>query len=84
MKDNEKRYALEQEITKQIDQMDEKFDRSGWFYLLALVALVFISLSAFMYFSNSEPNNAATLEEITQKISQLEDRIDQLEKQIAE
>lgn len=84
MKDNQKRYALEQEITKQLDQMDEKFDRSGWFYLLTFIAIIFISLAIIMYFSNSEPNNAATLEEMTQKISQLEERINQLEAKFPE
>ena len=84
MNDKNRKIAFEQEITKQIDQMDEKFDRSGWFYIIILISIVFISLALFMYMSNSVPDDqSGTLEEMNQQIQSLEERIQNLESQIS-
>ena len=76
---------LEKDITKQIDQFDERAERSGWLYLVLVIGFLFVVLAAFMYASNSNPNkNSATIEEMGQKIKVLEQRVETLESQVYE
>ncbi|SEQ17049.1 hypothetical protein SAMN04488558_10614 [Ignavigranum ruoffiae] len=83
MNDKEKKIALEQEISKQLGQMDERFDRSGWFYIVVLIILLFVALATFMYFSNTVPETpSGSIEEMDQRIESLEERVKELEEQI--
>lgn len=84
MKQQTKR-ILDKDITKQIDQFDERAEQNGWLYLVLVVGFLFVVLAAFMYFSNVDPNkNTATLEEMGQKIESLENRVEQLESQVSQ
>lgn len=84
MKQQTKR-ILEKDLTKQIDQFDERAERSGWLYIVLLIGFLFVVLAAFMYASNSNPNKySATIEEMNKEINQLEARVQDLENQVIE
>lgn len=56
--------------------IDKKLDRSGWFYLMAVLLLLFIIISTVFPFLRRASYRNASFE---QRISQLEQRVEQLE-----
>ncbi len=85
MLDTDKRNQLEKEIYKQIDQFDETVERSGWFYIVLVIGILFIIIGSFMFFSKTSPNqDSQTIEEMNQRIIILEEKITELESKISE
>lgn len=80
MSKQEGRPSIDQEVKRQINDMDERFERSGWFYLVVVVIVLFLAISLFMYFNNEEPDNSgSTFDEINQKVTDLENKVESLE-----
>ena len=80
---------IEQEIRKQMEEMDNRLDRSGWFYLLASLVVLFAILYFFMELNpNRHQGESQFSSEYVEEIHSLEDRLsvteerlDQLEKE---
>lgn len=70
---------LEEELSKQIDQIDRKLDRSGWLYLVVVLAifflLVYLSINLF---------RIPTTEYESSDLSSFEERIESLESRVIE
>lgn len=85
MLDTNKKNQIEKEIYKQIDQFDERVERSGWFYIVLVTGILFIVIGSFMFFSKTTPNyDTHTIDEMNQRIIHLEDRINELESKLSE
>lgn len=72
---------LEQEISKQIQQIDRRLDRSGWFYLVGVLVifflLVYLTVTVFRIPTSEEQSTEQA--SIESRIEDLESRIFELE-----
>lgn len=78
---------IEQEITKQIDQIDQRLDRGGMIYFIPLLILLFIGAFWLIDIFSLRGNNKVVIEDQTQLIQTVEDlktRVNQLEEKILE
>lgn len=77
--DQEQNLSIEQEIQRQIDEMDRRFDRSGWFSVV-LVVIVLLGILYWIAESFFGPEEAAvTPDYAITSIESLEQRIESLE-----
>ena len=70
---------LEQEIAKQIQQIDRRLDRSGWFYLVGVLVIFFL----LVYFTVTIFSIPTSEEESTEQ-AVTEERIQNLESRVLE
>ncbi|MRI82031.1 hypothetical protein GIY11_08445 [Aerococcaceae bacterium DSM 109653] len=72
---------LEQEIAKQIQQIDRRLDRSGWFYLVGVLVIFFLLVYLTVtIFSIPTGEEASTEQAVTEeRIQNLESRVLELE-----
>lgn len=72
---------LEQEISKQIQQIDRRLDRSGWFYLVGVLVifflLVYLTVTVFRIPTSEEQSTEQA--SIESRMTELESRIIDLE-----
>lgn len=72
---------LEQEIAKQIQQIDRRLDRSGWFYLVGVLVifflLVYLTVTIFSIPTSEEKSTEQAVTE--ERIQNLESRVLELE-----
>ena len=72
---------LEQEIAKQIQQIDRRLDRSGWFYLVGVLVifflLVYLTVTIFSIPTSEEESTEQAVTE--ERIQNLESRVLELE-----
>lgn len=72
---------LEQEITKQIRQIDRRLDRSGWFYLVGVLVifflLVYLTVTVFRIPTSEEQSSEQASFDL--RMNELETRIFELE-----
>lgn len=72
---------LEQEIAKQIQQIDRRLDRSGWFYLVGVLVifflLVYLTVTVFRIPTSEEQSTEQA--SIESRMTELESRIFDLE-----
>ncbi|MGO4938455.1 hypothetical protein ACTQ45_00330 [Fundicoccus sp. Sow4_D5] len=72
---------LEQEISKQIQQIDRRLDRSGWFYLVGVLVifflLVYLTVTVFRIPTSEEQSTEQA--SVESRIEDLESRIFELE-----
>ena len=69
--------ALEQELVKRLEQFDRRFDRNGWFFLVIVIVIFFITLYLFMQiFRVPEVDTYTSSREILGQIESLEERIE--------
>lgn len=72
---------LEQEIAKQIQQIDRRLDRSGWFYLVGVLVifflLVYLTVTIFSIPTSEEKSTEQAVTE--ERIQNLESRVLKLE-----
>lgn len=72
---------LEQEISKQIQQIDRRLDRSGWFYLVGVLVifflLVYLTVTVFRIPTSEEQSTEQA--SIESRMTELESRIFDLE-----
>ena len=72
--------ALEQELVKRLEQFDRRFDRNGWFFLVIVIVIFFITLYLFMQiFRVPEVDTYTSSNEILGQIESLEERIESYE-----
>ncbi|HBY90397.1 MAG: hypothetical protein ACTHYF_03995 [Ruoffia tabacinasalis] len=77
--------ALEQELVKRLEQFDRRFDRNGWFFLVIVIVIFFITLYLFMQiFRVPEVDTYTSSNEILGQIESLEERIESYEIRIEE
>ena len=77
--------ALEQELVKRLEQFDRRFDRNGWFFLVIIIVIFFITLYLFMQiFRVPEVDTYTSSNEILGQIESLEERIESYEIRIEE
>lgn len=77
--------ALEQELVKRLEQFDRRFDRNGWFFLVIVIVIFFITLYLFMQiFRVPEVDTYTSSNEILGQIESLEQRIESYEIRIEE
>lgn len=82
LNDSDKNNSLEQEISKQIEILDRRFDRNGWFFLVILLIIFFMLVYLFMQVFQVPSNDEnISWSEVTEQISSLEERIEHLENQ---
>ena len=74
---------IEQEIRRQMEEMDKRLDRSGWLYLvLALVAL-FIFLYFFMVLNpSSDEAYDSSYQALVEQVDQLDNQVESLQNQV--
>lgn len=86
MSDNNKTgNVLEQELVKRLEQFDRRFDRNGWFFLVIVIVIFFITLYLFMQiFRVPEVDTYTSSNEILGQIESLEQRIESYEIRIEE
>lgn len=86
MSDNNKTgNVLEQELVKRLEQFDRRFDRNGWFFLVIVIVIFFITLYLFMQiFRVPEVDTYTSSNEILGQIESLEERIESYEIRIEE
>lgn len=81
MSNSKNPYNLEQEISKQIQQIDRRLDRSGWFYLIGVLVifflLVYLTVTIFRIPTSEEQSNEQA--SVESRIENLESRIFELE-----
>ncbi|MBZ6526849.1 hypothetical protein HYQ40_03605 [Aerococcaceae bacterium DSM 111021] len=78
--DNKTGNALEQELVKRLEQFDRRFDRNGWFFLVIVIVIFFITLYLFMQiFRVPEVDTYTSSNEILGQIESLEERIESYE-----
>ena len=78
--DNKIGNALEQELVKRLEQFDRRFDRNGWFFLVIVIVIFFITLYLFMQiFRVPEVDTYTSSNEILGQIESLEERIESYE-----
>lgn len=72
---------LEQEIAKQIQQIDRRLDRSGWFYLVGVLVIFFLLVYLTVtIFSIPTSEDKSTEQAVTEeRIQNLESRVLELE-----
>lgn len=72
--------TLEQELVRRLEKFDRRFDRNGWFFLVILIAIFFITLYLFMQiFRVPEIDTHTSSNEILSQIESLEERIESYE-----
>ncbi|MBG9981669.1 hypothetical protein HZY86_00920 [Aerococcaceae bacterium DSM 111020] len=82
-KNNNYSKQIEEEIQKQLNEVDRRVDRGGWPSLLIIIVLLFLGLYLITTFIF--PDNSASItyedraESLEQQIESLETRIEQLE-----
>lgn len=78
--DNKTGNALEQELVKRLEQFDRRFDRNGWFFLVIVIVIFFITIYLFMQiFRVPEVDTYTSSNEILGQIESLEERIESYE-----
>lgn len=83
--ENKTGIALEQELVKRLEQFDRRFDRNGWFFLVIVIVIFFITLYLFMQiFRVPEVDTYTSSNEILGQIESLEERIESYEIRIEE
>ena len=83
--DNKTGNVLEQELVKRLEQFDRRFDRNGWFFLVIVIVIFFITLYLFMQiFRVPEVDTYTSSNEILGQIESLEERIESYEIRIEE
>lgn len=83
--DNKTGNVLEQELVKRLEQFDRRFDRNGWFFLVIVIVIFFITLYLFMQiFRVPEVDTYTSSNEILGQIESLEQRIESYEIRIEE
>lgn len=78
---------IEQEFTKQIDQIDKRLDRGGMIYFIPILILLFIGAFWLIDTFSLRGNEKTILEDQTQLVQTIEDlenRVSQLEEKIVE
>lgn len=70
---------LEQEISKQIQQIDRRLDRSGWFYLVGVLVVLFL-----LVYLTVTVFSIPTSEEQSTDQASIETRVENLEARILE
>lgn len=76
---------VEREIARQVSQMNRRFDRASWFYLVLTIALLFGSLYLLMTYLEVPVEDSYEAElHISEEVKSLEYRINQLESQLDE
>lgn len=75
MSENKGSTSIEEEISKQIDNLDRRFDRNGWFFIVVLVIILFMLVYIFMQVYRGPDNQEFTKDEIIQKFESMEDEL---------
>lgn len=75
--------VIEQELTKQIDEMDRRIDRGGMLSFVLVILAIFIAIYLFIdFFSITDDDSILHMQtqaELIERIDQLESRIQLLE-----
>lgn len=73
---------LEEELSKQIDQIDRRLDRSGWLYLVVVLAIFFllVYLTINLFRIPTAEYDSSDISSFEQRIESLESRVIELEK----
>lgn len=79
---NQNHNSIEEEINKRLDQIDKRFDRNGWFFIVVLVLTLFVAIYLFMNFFSVDNDQYVTNSELTERIEQLEVKLQALEEQV--
>lgn len=77
---------LEEEFSKQIDQIDRRLDRSGWFYLVIVLAIFFLVVyfTINLFRIPTSEYQSSDISSFEKRIETLESRINELEDSVAE
>lgn len=78
MSQEPKRSYLEDEIAKQVDQLDQRLDRNNWLFLVILLVFVFVTI---YFVTNTFGSQELTLDQASQQAELLE-RIEALESRV--
>lgn len=78
MSQEPKRSYLEDEIAKQVDQLDQRLDRNNWLFLVVLLVFVFVTI---YFVTNTFGSQELTLDQASQQAELLE-RIEALESRV--
>ncbi|AXY24826.1 hypothetical protein CL176_01665 [Suicoccus acidiformans] len=78
MSQEPKRSYLEDEIAKQVDQLDQRLDRNNWLFLVVLLVFVFVTI---YFVTNIFGSQELTLDQASQQAELLE-RIEALESRV--
>ncbi|MGO4937558.1 hypothetical protein ACTQ54_08050 [Fundicoccus sp. Sow4_H7] len=85
-KNNKTNKTIEQELSKQMDEIDRRIDRGGWFYMIIVILLLFIGIYVLITFFQIPSDERIDITEVQQplidRIESLESRIEFLENQI--
>lgn len=84
MSENKETSTIEEEISKQIDNLDHRFDRNGWFFIVVLVIILFMLVYIFMQLRGPESKVEFTEEEIFEKFESIDQELSFYEERIAE
>ena len=83
---NEINRTIEEEIKKQLNEINRHVDRTGWPFLISGIFILFIVtyliISFFGINTNDSPNSSNN--DLQKQVQQLESRIQKLEKQLDE
>ena len=83
---NEINRTIEEDIKKQLNEINRHVDRTGWPFLIGGIFILFIVtyliISLFGITTNDSPNSSNN--DLQQQVQQLESRIQKLEKQLDE
>lgn len=83
MPHDRKNLSIEEEISKQIDNLDHRFDRNGWFFLVLLIIIFFMLVYLFMQvFRVPETDTYTSSYEIQTQFESLEERVSSLENRL--
>lgn len=83
MEPNQKNTSIEVEIQKQLDKLDKRFDRNGWFFLVVLMLILFLLIYLFMnVFRVPETDVYQSNTDIRNEIQLLQERVESLELEI--
>lgn len=79
---------IEEEISKQMDQIDRKFDRGGWFYMMIVILLLFVGVYVlidwFRIPADERNYNDEAHQSLVERVDELESRLDEYELQLDE
>ncbi|UUX33842.1 hypothetical protein [Fundicoccus culcitae] len=73
--------SIEQELSKQMDEIDRRFDRGGWFYMIIVILLLFIGIYVLITYFQIPSDER---EDINEAHQSLVDRVDSLESRLIE